>query len=70
MLQPAFYDPNKDGSDRMYEIRSRKILSYSNVIATGSNVIVTAFTKDVNKLDIGGMLVTLYRVVNDYYFKR
>ena len=68
VIHKLFYDPNKDGSDRMYEIRSRKILSYSNIIATGSNVIVTAFTKDVNKLDIGGMLVTLYRVVNDYHF--
>lgn len=52
----------------MYEVRTRKILSYSNALATGSNVIVVAFTKDLSKLDIGGILVTLYRLVSDYKF--
>lgn len=67
-IHRLFYNESKDGSLSMYEVRTRKILSYSNALATGSNVIVVAFTKDLSKLDIGGMLVTLYRLVSDYKF--
>lgn len=38
---------------------------YSNVIASSSNIIATAVTKDVKSLDIGGLLVTIYRIFND-----
>ena len=41
---------------------------YSNVIASSSNIMATAVAKDVNNLDIGGLLVTLYRVFNDTKF--
>lgn len=65
-IHRLLYNPDRDGSESMYEIRTRKILSYSNAMATGSNIIVTAFTKDLTKLDVGGTLVTLYRLVTDY----
>ncbi len=65
-IHRLLYNPGRDGSESMYEIRTRKILSYSNAIATGSNIVVTAFTKDLSKLDVGGALVTLYRLVTDY----
>lgn len=65
-IHRLLYNPDRDGSESMYEIRTRKILSYSNAMATGSNIIVTAFTKDLTKLDVGGALVTLYRLVTDY----
>jgi hypothetical protein len=68
VIHQLFYEPGKDGTESMYEVRTRKILSYSNVIASSSNVVVTAFTQDVAKLDVGGLLVTLYRVVDDYKF--
>lgn len=67
-IHRLFYNEDRDGTPSMYEVRTRKILSYSNALATGSNIIVMAFTKDVSKLDIGGMLVTLYRLVSDYKF--
>lgn len=67
-IHRLFYDEQKDGTESMYEVRTRKILSYSNVIATGSNVIVSAITEDMTKLDVGGILVTLYRLVSDYKF--
>lgn len=65
-IHRLFYNPERDGSESMYEVRTRKVLSYSNTLATGSNVIVTAFTKDLTKLDIGGAMVTLYRIISDY----
>ena len=68
VIHRLFYNPDRDGTESMYEIRTRKILSYSNAMATGSNIIVTAFTKDLRKLDVGGALVTIYRLVSDYKF--
>ena len=62
------YNETNDGSPSMYEIRTRKILSYSNIIASSSNVIVTAMTKDFTKLDVGGMINTLYRIIVDTKF--
>lgn len=67
-IHRLFYSEAKDGSESMYEIRTRKILSYSNALATGSNIIVTAITKDLNKLDVGGMLVTIHRLISDVKF--
>ena len=67
-LHRLFYDEGRDGSPTLYEVRTRKILSYSNAIATGSNVIAAAVTGSLNKLDVGGALVTIYRLVSDYKF--
>lgn len=63
-----FQDEGKEFSKELYQARTRKIIMYSNVIASSSNVISTAITKNVNNLDIGGLLVTLYRVFNDTKF--
>ncbi|MDO4792798.1 MAG: hypothetical protein Q3993_01350, partial [Filifactor alocis] len=52
------------------EVRTRKILSYSNLIATSSNIAVVAVTKDMTKLDAGGMAVTIYRLITDAKFIR
>lgn len=67
-IHRLFYDECKDGSKSMYEVRTRKILSYSNAVASGSNAIYVAMTGDITKLDVGGLLVTLYRIVSDYKF--
>lgn len=55
-------------SDDLYQARTRKVVMYSNIIATSSNVVSAALSKDVKKLDVGGMLVTLYRIFNDTAF--
>lgn len=67
-IHRLFYQEDRDGSESMYEVRTRKILSYSNLLASSSNILVTAFTKDMTKLDVGGMIVTLYRLISDYKF--
>lgn len=67
-IHKLFYDEAKDGSESMYEIRTRKILSYSNALAVGSNVVVTAITNNLTKLDVGGILVALHRFISDYQF--
>ncbi len=65
-----FYDKNKYESRDMYEVKTRKILSYSNIIASTSNIIHVAITKDFKKLDVGGLIVSIYRFITDYKFIR
>lgn len=68
VIHRLFYDENRDGSETMYEVRTRKILSYSNALAVSSNVVVTTITQDLTKLDAGGIIVALHRFISDYQF--
>lgn len=70
MVHGLFYDENKYSSWDLYEVKTRKILSYSNTIASASNVLYVALNKDLKKIDIGGFLVTLYRIISDSKFKK
>ena len=69
-LHRLFYDPAKYTSPRVYEVKTRKILRYSNVIASSSNVLYTAISGDLTRIDAGGMLVTLWQMIRDRKFKR
>ena len=71
MVHGFFYDGDDSSMSRkLHEVRTRKILSYSNLIATSSNIAVVAITKDFDKLDIGGLAVTIYRLITDTKFIR
>lgn len=76
MLHGLFYDESVEYSRKVYEVRTRKILSYSNFIASASNLIyvganVSLGNEDALKsLDIGGLAVTLYRIAADAKFIR
>lgn len=58
----------------LYEVKTRKILSYSNVIASSSNLIfvganmVGGNEAALKKLDIGGLIVTCNRVATGAQF--
>lgn len=67
-IHRLFYDPSKDGCETVYEIRTRKILSYSNALATSSNVIAVGVIGNLNKLDVGGIIVALHRFISDEKF--
>ena len=73
-LHTLINDNPSFSSQSLYEVRTRKILSYSNTIASASNIIyvgVNAFlgnTCALKKLDLGGLLVTIYRIVTDYRY--
>lgn len=69
-IHRLFYDPAKYSSPRLYEVKTRKIIRYSNIIAETSNVIYTALTADLKRLDVGGILVTLWRLFRDRKFKQ
>jgi len=69
-IHSLFYDGITESDRKLYEVRTRKILSYSNLIASGTNIAVTAITNDFSKLDIGGLAVTIYRLITDAKFIR
>lgn len=52
----------------LYQARTRKIILYSNLIASSSNIISTAVSQNVKQLDVGGLLVTIYRLFSDTKF--
>lgn len=69
MLHSVFYDgDNSDLDKKLYEVRTRKILSYSNLIATSSNIAVVAITQNFDLLDLGGLAVTVFRLITDQTF--
>lgn len=71
-LHFLYFDGNPENKMELdlYEVKTRKILSYSNSIASGSNILYVALSRDLSKLDIGGILVTIYRLITDVKFIR
>lgn len=73
-IHRLFYNESMHGSQRLYEAKTRKILMYSNLIASTSNILYVAFNgcignmKALKTFDAGGLVVTLYRIVSDVSF--
>lgn len=76
VLHSLLYDESVYNSREIYSVKTRKILMISNTIATTSNLIwvganVYAGDKSqIRNLDIGGLIVTMYRLINDPRFIR
>lgn len=74
LVHGLFYDKKKYCSRDLYEDKTRKILSISNLIATSSNLIwvggnmVAGNEAAIKDLDVGGLLVTIHRLITDYKF--
>jgi len=82
MIHRLIYEKNGAGDLLQYEVRTRKILTYSNIVASASNLLVVAIwslvgainenndtvKKALRYLDIGGLLITVYRIVTDTKF--
>ena len=81
-IHGLFFNPTVYEDRDLYEVKTRKILSYSNLIASSSNVITVAGTevaaffsenpelarKGFAYMDIGGYIVTMYRLITDVKF--
>lgn len=73
LIHGLFYDPLEGISQSSYEIRTRKILLYSNLIASSSNVAISALGQYVGIdsakiIDWGGYLNTLRHLACDTRF--
>lgn len=82
MIHRLTYDATDPDSIKMLEVKTRKILMYSNLIASSSNIIAVAagtaagvlsensdmVKKSLSYMDIGGYLVTIKRLISDTKF--
>lgn len=69
MIHCLFYDGDDSPiSRKFYEVRTRKILEYSNLVASSTNIAIVAVTQNFNLLDLGGLAVTIYRLISDQSF--
>ena len=64
MFHKLYFDQRKDVAN-LYEVKTRKVVIYSNVISSMLTVGYVAGTGDVNHLDIGGIAVALWRIFTD-----
>ena len=70
------YKPNEEILQDLYNVRTRKIITCSNVIASSSNVIWVggnmAMGKEnaIKELDIGGLMITIHRLLADRKYIR
>jgi predicted GTPase len=67
-LHRLCYDEQTDGDITLYQVRTKKILMYSNLIASGTNALVVAFTENTKLMDLGGYAVALYELVTSVDF--
>lgn len=64
MFHRLFFNPLLDDK-KIYEVRTRKIIMYSNTCSSVLNIAYTGLTRDLKRLDVGGLLVTLWRLFTD-----
>lgn len=68
MLHGMFYDAEQDGDIKLYKVRTKKILIYSNAIASMTNALAVWYTGNAKYLDVGGYAVALYELVTGVDF--
>lgn len=75
-LHALMYDFSMGISQELYSVKTRKIILYSNAIASGSNVLwvggnmLAGNEGAIRQLDIGGLIITLKRLMNDTEYIR
>lgn len=68
LIHGLYYDEKKHIYRSLYEIKTRKILLYSSIIASCGNLLFTLFTKNFKYLDIGGFISTAEKIIaNESY---
>lgn len=74
LVHGLFFDQKKHVDRDLYACKTHKILMYSNVMSSASNLIYTGIKAYATgpsawkNLDIGGLAVTLYRLIADTKF--
>ena len=68
LIHSLFFEGGDEMDKKLFDIRTQKILSYSNLMATSSNLVVATVTKDLTTLDVGGAAVTIYQLIKSQKF--
>lgn len=75
-LHMLMYDSTSAYSRDVYQVRTRKIIMYSNAIVSASNLIwvganmIAGNEGAIKQLDLGGLLVTVHRLIHDTEYIR
>lgn len=70
-IHTMLYDQDRDGPQEMYAVRTRKLITYANIIASASNIVAVVGkyywgnSSALKQLDVGGFFITLYRLFTD-----
>lgn len=76
LIHGLYYDPSKHNSRDVYEVKTRKIIMYSNMMSSTSNLLYVGGSMAlgneaaIKSLDIGGLIVTIHRLMTDTKFIR
>lgn len=54
-----------ESKENVMIFKSKKIIDYSNIIVSTSNIIYSLITKDISNVDFGGLAVTIFRIATD-----
>jgi len=68
MYHFSFYDGSI--SEDLYKVKTKKIICYSNVIASGVNLVEVGLTRNFLLLDIGGIANTIFELVTSIKFMK
>ena len=75
LFHALFYDGKTEMDRKLYEVRTRKIVMYSNIVASALNLGVCGlaayhgkYKEAYENLDLGGIVVTVYRIITDTNF--
>ena len=68
LVHSLYYNEKRDGERDLFDIRTRKILLYSNTLASAGNIAAASITNNAKMLDFGGLLVTISRLYTDVRF--
>lgn len=66
MYHFSFYDGSM--SEDLYRVKTKKIICYSNAIASGVNLAEVGLTRNFKLLDIGGIANTIFELVTSVRF--
>lgn len=64
MFHRLWFDVKHDDK-KLYEVRTLKIIMYSNTLSSMLNLGYVGVTGDLKKLDVGGIAVAIWRLLND-----
>lgn len=73
-IHTLLYDEEKYSNRDVYNVKTRKIILYSNTIASASNLIwvggnmMAGNEGAIKDLDIGGLIITIHRLLTDNKF--
>lgn len=68
MYHYAFYDGKID--EELYRVKTKKIIMYSNIISSVTNIAAVGISKNLNLLDLGGIGVAIYETITSVKFRK